>query len=52
MLADSRNYLGLNPSMAVFPGIAITITLLSINLIGDAVRDRFDLRMAGEEQRQ
>lgn len=45
MLSDSRNYLGLNPWMAVFPGIAITLTLLSINLIGDALRDRFDLRM-------
>lgn len=45
MLADSRNYLGLNPWIAVFPGIAITVTLLSINLIGDALRDQFDLRM-------
>ncbi|MEM8562532.1 MAG: ABC transporter permease [Pseudomonadota bacterium] len=47
MLADSRNYLGINPWMAIFPGIAITVTLLSINLVGDALRDRFDLRMAG-----
>ncbi len=46
MLADSRIYLGLNPWMAIFPGIAITLTLLSINLIGDALRDRFDLRMS------
>lgn len=52
MLADSRNYLGLNPWMAIFPGIAITVTLLSINLIGDALRDRFDLRMANSEPQE
>ncbi len=44
MLADSRNYLGLNPWMGIFPGLAITFTLLSINLIGDALRDRWDPR--------
>lgn len=51
MLADSRNYLGLNPWIAVFPGIAITVTLLSINLIGDALRDRLDLRMSALEHK-
>lgn len=48
MLADSRNYLGLNPWMGIFPGVAITLTLLSINLIGDALRDYFDPRMRNE----
>lgn len=45
MLADSRNYLGLNIWMGVFPGLAITFTLLSVNLIGDALRDKWDPRM-------
>lgn len=45
MLADSRNYLGLNPWLGIFPGVAITLTLLGINLIGDALRDRWDPRM-------
>jgi peptide/nickel transport system permease protein len=45
MLADSRNYLGLNPWMGIFPGLAITFALLSINLIGDALRDRWDPRL-------
>jgi peptide/nickel transport system permease protein len=45
LLADSRNYLGLNPWMGILPGLAVTITLLSVNLIGDALRDRWDLRM-------
>jgi len=45
MLADSRNYLGLNPWMGIFPGLAITFTLLAINLIGDALRDKWDPRL-------
>lgn len=45
MLADSRNYLGLNVWMGIFPGVAITVTLLAINLIGDALRDLWDPRM-------
>lgn len=45
MLADSRNYLGLNIWMGIFPGLAITVTLLGVNLIGDALRDKFDPRM-------
>lgn len=44
MLADSRNFLGLNAWMGVFPGIAISLALLSVNLIGDALRDKFDPR--------
>jgi len=44
MLADSRNYLVLNPWLGIFPGVAITLTLLGINLIGDALRDRWDPR--------
>lgn len=45
LLADSRNYLGINPWMGIFPGAAIAMTLLSINLIGDALRDHWDPRM-------
>lgn len=48
MLADSRNFLGLNPWMGIFPGLAIVTTVLAINLIGDGLRDRFDPRMRGE----
>ena len=45
MLADSRNYLGFNVWMGVFPGLAIMLTLLGVNLIGDALRDSLDPRM-------
>lgn len=46
MLADARAYFSIAPWLVVFPGLAIAITLLGINLFGDAVRDRFDPRMA------
>lgn len=46
MLADARAYYAIAPWLVIFPGIAISMTLLGINLFGDAVRDRFDPRMA------
>lgn len=46
MLADARQYMSIAPWLSVFPGIAITLTLLGVNLFGDALRDRFDPRLA------
>ena len=43
MLADARNTLLLNMWYPVFPGLAITITVLSFNLLGDWLRDYFDV---------
>lgn len=45
MLSDSRNYVGQAPWLAFVPGISISLTLLGINLFGDALRDQFDPRM-------
>lgn len=45
MLADSRTYFESAPWLAIAPGLAISITLLGINLLGDALRDHFDPRM-------
>lgn len=45
MLSDSRNYFGQAPWLAIVPGISISISLLGINLFGDALRDQFDPRM-------
>ncbi|WP_193065408.1 ABC transporter permease [Oceanobacillus oncorhynchi] len=42
MLAESRTLIISNPWNAIFPGIAITITVLGINLFGDWLRDYFD----------
>lgn len=45
MLAASRTYIGTAPWLGIFPGLCISITLLGINLFGDAIRDRLDPRM-------
>ena len=42
MLADGRNYLQTAWWVAMFPGLAITVTVLGFNLLGDWLRDRLD----------
>ena len=42
MLFDAKDYLESAPYMAVFPGMAIFLTVLSINYIGDGLRDALD----------
>ncbi len=44
ILSDSRSFISRGWWLAVFPGLAITITVLSINFLGDALRDIFDVR--------
>lgn len=46
MLADGRNYLRHAWWITTFPGVAIMLTVLSINLLGDGLRDALDPRMA------
>lgn len=45
MLADGRTYLATAWWVASFPGIAIMITVLGINLLGDWLRDELDPRL-------
>lgn len=45
MLYDAQNYLETAPYMAIFPGLAIFLTVLCINYIGDALRDALDPKM-------
>lgn len=45
MLSTGRNYLGNAWWIATFPGLCLFTLVLAINLIGDALRDRFDPRM-------
>jgi ABC-type dipeptide/oligopeptide/nickel transport system permease subunit len=42
MLSEGRNYLQESPWMSVFPGGAIILTVVGINLLGDWLRDTFD----------
>lgn len=39
MLADAKSYVGFAPWLSVFPGVAIAVTVLAINFIGDWARD-------------
>nr|WP_041763474.1 ABC transporter permease [[Leptolyngbya] sp. PCC 7376] len=42
MLYDAQNFLTSAPHMALFPGLAIFLTVLSLNYLGDGLRDAFD----------
>ena len=39
MLKEAQNFLSLNPWFAVFPGSAIALAVLGLNLLGDGLRD-------------
>lgn len=45
MLSDGQLYLATAWWLAVFPGLAIMVTVLSVNLLGDALRDILDPRL-------
>jgi dipeptide transport system permease protein len=45
MLADARDLISSHPWVMALPGIAILITVLSINLMGDGLRDALDPRL-------
>jgi len=42
MLADSQSYVTTDPLLLYLPGLAILTTVLSVNLVGDGLRDAFD----------
>ena len=44
MLNDGRTYLRKAPHLATFPGLAIMITVLAFNFLGDGLRDALDPR--------
>ena len=45
MLADSQTLVSLAPHLAIIPGLAIVLTVLGLNLMGDGLRDIFDPRL-------
>lgn len=45
MLSKGRLYLRVAPHVTTFPGLAIVITVLGFNLLGDGLRDALDPRM-------
>jgi peptide/nickel transport system permease protein len=47
MLTDTTRYLQTAPHLAIIPGIAIIISVLGFNLIGDGLREALDPKMRG-----
>ena len=45
MMSDGRNFLGLNIYVSLFPGLAILVTVLGFNVLGDGLRDVMDKRL-------
>lgn len=45
MLSQARDLMVRTPWLAIFPGIAITLTVLSFNLLGDWLRDYLDVKL-------
>lgn len=45
MLAEAQTMVTLAPHVAIFPGLAIVLTVLGLNLLGDGLRDRLDPRL-------
>ncbi len=45
MLAEAREFIRYAPHMVIIPGMAIVLTALSLNLIGDGLRDALDPRL-------
>ncbi|PRB19234.1 ABC transporter permease [Microbacterium sp. MYb62] len=42
LLADLQRYIGVHPLSVIWPGLAITITVLALNLLGDGLREATD----------
>lgn len=44
MLNDAQTYIYTDPFLTLFPGFAIALAVLGLNMLGDGLRDAFDLR--------
>jgi len=49
IMAEGRQYFLIKPSLIFWPGLLLSIAILSVNLIGDAARDALDPRMKQRE---
>ncbi|MGC4893101.1 ABC transporter permease [Micromonospora sp. DT31] len=47
MLQEAQNYFVVQPMLAVWPGLAIALSVLGFNLMGDGLRDALDPRLRG-----
>jgi peptide/nickel transport system permease protein len=52
IIAEGRQYIREAPWITLFPGIAIAMTVLGLNLLGDGLRDGLDPRMKVQQRRR
>ncbi len=46
MLNEAQTFMGTSPYLAIFPGCAIALTVLGLNLLGDGLRDMIDPKLS------
>jgi peptide/nickel transport system permease protein len=49
IIADGRAYIQSAPWICIFPGLALTITSICFNILGDGIRDEFDPKLKVRE---
>ena len=45
-MAEGRSIIQLAPTVILFPGVALSIAVLAVNLLGDGLRDALDPRLS------
>lgn len=45
MLSEAQTYLAQAPHLAIFPGVAIAVAVLALNMLGDGLRDAIDPKL-------
>ena len=48
LLFDGKDFLTFTPFVVIFPGLFISLTVLSINFMGDGLRDALDPKLRGK----
>lgn len=49
MISDAREFIWTQPMLMLWPGLTILLTVMGFNLLGDALRDRLDPTLAGDD---
>ena len=49
MIADGANAIRTYPNQAIFPALALAITMFAFNFLGDGLRDALEPRMRGTQ---
>lgn len=47
MIRDSSRYMLVSPHMVLVPGVALMLVVLAVNMLGDCLRDRMDVKLTG-----